>query len=321
MRRRDFIVAVGGTVAVWPGAAIAQSVAGRPLVAMLIPVSEEFGRRSVAAFQGRLSELGYVEGRQLDFAVRYAPVDAADRVSEIVALAPAVIVTSGVLAVLNRLHQLPSPPPVVWAILSQDPVALGFAQSFAHPGGNMTGAMAFSTPAIVGKQLGILKELVPSITRLDALLAPTDAATAGTLPEASRNLGMAIRTYTIARAEDLAPAIAAADGDALFFGVGPLFNAERRNIVALVAQKRRPAIYTARDQAEAGGLISYGADVVKNYRLAGDYVAKILAGAKPADLPIEQPNNYELVINVKTANSLGLTIPPTLLARADEVVE
>jgi putative ABC transport system substrate-binding protein len=295
-------------------------------VAILYPASEEIARPRIGAFRARLAELGYVEGRDAELAIRYATTLDQDTYlrlgAELLALSPAVIVVGNGAAILAVHHLTPSVP-VVGVGVPVDPVAAGLAESFAHPGGNVTGFTTYSTAAIAGKQLALLKEMAPSIVRVNALLAGSGAVTARVIPDAARSLRLTIRTFPIVRGDEIAPIVAAADSktDALFFGSTPLFVTMRHEIAALVERTRIPALYTDSANVSAGGLMSYATSIQKLYASAADYVAKILGGAKPADLPIQQPALYELVINAKTANALGLTIPPTLLARADEVIE
>jgi putative ABC transport system substrate-binding protein len=184
--------------------------------------------------------------------------------------------------------------------------------------------MTSSPHAIAGKQLALLKELVPSIARIDALVAKDDLPAARVIPDAARNLNLKLRTFPIARGEEIAPIIAASEGqaDALFVGDGPIFNTFRGKIATLVAQIHLPVIYTACEGVLAGGgVISYGASIRGRYAKMADYVSKLLSGAKPSDLPVEMPTMFELVLNLRTAKALGITVPPTLLARADEVIE
>jgi len=324
IRRRDLIALLGTAVA-WPRAAAAQGTARRPIVGLLSPVSEEAVRPVTAAFRARLAELGYVEGRDVDLATRYATRpdrDAGLRLgAELLALPPAVVVAVGFDMTL-AVHQLTSSVPVVFTDMRDDPVALGLAASFPHPGGNMTGFMISSTDAIAGKQLALLKEMAPSIVRVDALLRATDTATPPVIAGAGRGLNLTIRIFPITRGEELAPIIAGAMGNTdAFLMTGPLFASMRNEIVALVAQTRLPAVYGARQLVAAGGLMSYGRNDLKIWAGTAEYVAKILGGAKPGDLPIQTPALYELVINAKTAKALGLPIPPLLLARADDVIE
>jgi putative ABC transport system substrate-binding protein len=326
MRRRTFIAALG-SAAVWPVVARAQRTERRPVVGFLSPTPLEVAQPYIAAVRTRLAELGHVEGRNYELAVRNAPLpnrEAALRLgAELLTLSPAVIVMGSPKPMILAIHELTSSVPVVMVNLNEDPVALGLAASIARPGGNMTGFMLSSDRAIVGKQLELLRELTPSIGRVEALFEALDVASERLVQEAARNLNISIRTFFIARGEEIAPIIAGAEGnaDGYLFGAGPLFNTTRHDIVTLVARTRLPAVYHDRELVVAGGLMSYGSSIRKNYAAAAEYVAKILGGAKPGDLPIQQPAIYDLVINLKTAKTLGLTIPPTLLARADEVIE
>jgi putative tryptophan/tyrosine transport system substrate-binding protein len=326
MRRREFIAGLGG-VAAWPAIVYGQRQAVRPIVGVLFPVSVEASQPNLTALRKRLAELGYVEGQNFDFAIRNAQVPNRDAGlkfgGELLALSPAVIVMGAPKPMLLAIHELTLSVPVVFVNLNDDPVALGLVASVAHPGGNITGFRISSDPAIVGKQLALLKELAPSIVRVDALLEAGDTASESLIPGAARNLGLNVRAFSISRGEEIAPIIAEARGnaDALLFGAGPVFNTRRNEIAAVVARSRLPAVYHDLVVANAGGLMAYGTSIPKNYAAAADYVAKILSGVKPGDLPIQQPAFYELVINLKTAKALGLDIPPALLARADEVIE
>ena len=326
MKRREFITALGGA-AVWPAATRAQGTVRRPVVGYLSPASEEVAQPYIAAVRARPAELGYVEGRNYELALRYAPLpnrEAALRLgAELLTLSPAVIVMGSPKPMILAIHELTVSVPVVFVNLIEDPVALGLATSIARPGGNMTGFMLSSDTAIVGKQLALLRELTPSIGRVDALFPVQDVASERFVKDAAPNLNLSIRTFFIGHGEEIAPIVAAAEGnaDAFLFGAGPLFNTMRRDIVALVARTQLPAVYHDRELVVAGGLMSYGSSIRKNYAAAAEYVAKILGGAKPGDLPIQQPAIYDLVINLKTAKTLGLTVPPTLLAAANEVIE
>jgi putative tryptophan/tyrosine transport system substrate-binding protein len=291
MRRREFITALCGA-AVWPAAVRAQGAERRPVVGFLFPASAEAVQPYIAAVRARLAELGYVEGRNYELVIRNAPLpnrEAALRLgAELLTLSPAVIVMGSPKPMILAIHQLTSSVPVVFVNLIEDPVALGLATSIARPGGNMTGFMLTSDPAIVGKQLALLRELTPSIGRVDALFPAQDVASERLVQDAARNLNLSIRTFFIAHGEEIAPIIAAAEGnaDGLLFGAGPLFNTMRHDIVALVARTRLPAVYHDRELVVAGGLMSYGSSIQKNYAAAAEYVAKILGGAKPGDLPI-----------------------------------
>jgi putative tryptophan/tyrosine transport system substrate-binding protein len=321
MRRRDFLAMLGGSAALLPATAVAQSPA-RPLVAILHPSSEPFARDQIAAFTARLGELGYSAGRNIELALRFDAGRSDDALrlgTELLALNPVVLVTAANPTVL-AVHQLTASVPVVITGFYADPVAAGLAKSLAHPGGNFTGIMLTSNLAIFGKQLALLKELAPAIARVAVLLFGGDETTLRVLPEAARNLNLTIRPFPVARADDLAAAIAAAAGetDALCFAPSPLLSNETP---ALVAPTHRPAVYPFGSIASAGGLMSYGASLPRNWVVGAEYVAKILGGAKPGDLPIQQPDLYDLVINLKTAKAMGLVVPTSLLIRADAVIE
>ena len=325
MRRRAFIAGIGGA-AVWPVVARAQRGATRPIVGVLFPTSEEASRPNLAALRASLAGFGYSEGHDYDFAIRNAPVPDQNAAlmlgGELLALSPAVLVVGAPRAVILAIHQLTSSVPVVMVNLNEDPVALGLAASFAHPGGNITGLMISSNSTIVGKQLALLKELVPAAVHVYALAHAGDASERA-ISDAGRNLNLIVRTFLVTRGEEVSPIIAEAkaNADALLFGPGPVFNTMRREISELVAQAHLPAVYSFRDIVVAGGLMGYGSDIPKNYGASAEYVAKILGGEKPANLPIQQPAFYNLAINLKAATALGLEVPPALLARADEVIE
>jgi putative tryptophan/tyrosine transport system substrate-binding protein len=325
MKRRAFIAGLGSAAA-WPMMARAQGHT-RPIVGLLFPISDEASRPNLTALRSKLIGLGFIEGRDYDLAIRNAPIP--DRNTgltvggELLALSPAVLVVGAVPSVVLAIHELTSTVPVVMVNLSQDPVALGLAASVAHPGGNFTGFMIWSDPAIVGKQLALLKELVPSIIRVNAVLNAGDAATQSLLPDFGHNLNLTIRTFSATRREDVLAILAETEGkaDGLFFGASPVFNTMRHELAGLVARTGLPAVYHDLMIAPVGGLMAYGSNIPKNYGAAAEYVAKILSGEKPGNLPIQQPIFYDLVINLKTAKALGLTVPSSLLARADEVIE
>jgi putative ABC transport system substrate-binding protein len=284
----------------------------------------------IEVFRQALRELGYVEGQNLVIEYRWAegqPERLPDLAADLVRLQVDVIVPSGGNLAIRAAQQAARTIPIVM-VGASDPVAAGFVASLAHPGGNTTG-LSLLTPELHGRRLEILKEAVPQSTRVAVLAnpgaAPTlGATTTGNLTAAAQSLGLQLHIVEVRRAEELNDAFAAmtrAGVDALYvLGDSLLLDGLRGRIADLAAQYRLPAIYNWRMNVDAGGLMSYGVSLVERYQRTAVYVDKILKGAKPADLPVEQPTKFELVINLKTAQALGLTLPPTLLFLADEVI-
>ena len=273
-----------------------------------------------------LRDLGYIEGTNITIEYRLAAWDYSrlpPMAGELVRLPVDVIVTdtqkSAVIA-----HEATRTIPIVGATLGADPVAAGLAASFAHPGGNVTGFSGFGVE-LSGKRLQLLKEAAPAIARIAGLWSPTmPTALRSATEEAARTLGIELRTIEVATPDQIPAGLEAAVAggtEALVVLPDAMFWNERARIVALAAKYRMPAIYPEREYAEDGGLLAYSQNVSHQFRRAASYVDKILKGAKPGDLPIEQPTKFEMVINLKTAKALGLTIPPSILARADEVIE
>ena len=279
-----------------------------------------------AAFVQRLRELGWIEGRTVAIEYRWAEGRSerfAEIAAEFVRLKVDVIVTTWNRAVLAA-KQATSVIPIVFA-LAGDPVGSGLVASLARPGGNVTGLSVQQTD-LAGKRLELLREVVPGLRRL-AIMAnvgyPDAVLEMGEVQAAARTLGLEVVTLEIRRAEDIAPAFEALKGraDALYVCTDALVNTNRIRINTLALGARLPTMHGIREYVEAGGLMSYGANFPDLFRRAADYVDKILRGAKPADIPVEQPTKFDLVINLTTAKALGLDVPPTLLARADEVIE
>ena len=273
-----------------------------------------------------LRDLGYIEGTNITIEYRLAAWDYSrlpPMAGELVRLPVDVIVTdtqkSAVIA-----HEATRTIPIVGATLGADPVAAGLAASFAHPGGNVTGFSGFGVE-LSGKRLQLLKEAAPAIARIAGLWSPTmPTALRSATEEAARTLGIELRTIEVATPDQIPAGLEAAVAggtEALVVLPDAMFWNERARIVALAAKYRMPAIYPEREYAEDGGLLAYSQNVSHQFRRAASYVDKILKGAKPGDLPIEQPTKFEMVINLKTAKALGLTIPHSILARADEVIE
>jgi putative ABC transport system substrate-binding protein len=327
MRRREFITLLGGAAAAWPVVARAQKAAV-PVIGILDSQSLDGSAELLGAFRQGLKDTGYVDGESV--AIRYGFADnQMDRLSamaaELVLQRVAVIVaTSGpVTAVAAKAT---STIPIVF-VVPEDPVKLGLVTSLARPGGNMTG-INFLFAELVAKRLGLLHELVPAAIRIALLVNPAEATiTETTLREAepaARSMGLQIQVLKASTSAeiDAAFAVIARDRpDALFVASGPFFTTRRVQLVDLASRHAIPATYSRRTYPEYGGLMSYGTDLTDAFRQAGGYVGRILKGEKPADLPVMQPTRFELIINLKTAKALGLTVPPTVLTLADEVIE
>jgi putative ABC transport system substrate-binding protein len=285
------------------------------------------GQARVIAFVQALQELGWTDGRNARVDIRWGAGDAEryrGYAAELIALAPDVILapTSGVVAALQRATRA---VPIVFVGVI-DPVGAGFVASLARPGGNTTGFAAFEY-GISGKWVALLKEIAPGVTRAAVIRDPSLAAGIGQLAAmqaVAPSLGVELSPLDVRDDSELERAIAAfahAPNGGVIVAAGPAANVRREQINALVVRHLLPAVYPFRYYVESGGLISYGSDLISQYRPAAGYVDRILRGAKAADLPVQAQTKYELVINLKTAKALGLTVPPTLLARADEVIE
>jgi putative ABC transport system substrate-binding protein len=323
--RREFITLLGGAAA-WPLAARAQRPAKLPTIGLLGSATPSSEGQQVAAFVQRLRELGWIDGRNVAIEYRWSE-GRNERYSEIAAefvrLKVEVIVTQGTAPVLAAMHAT-SVIPIVFAG-SGNPVANGLVASLARPGGNVTG-LSNQQADLTGKRIQLLREAVPSLRRLAVLGNvgnPNTVLEMGEAQAAARMLGLDVATFEIRQAEDIAPAFEALKGgvDALSIVGDPLTTTNRVRIITLALAARLPTIFTSRDSVESGGLMYYGPHFLDLYRRAADFVDKVLRGAKPIDLPVEQPTKFDLVINLTTAKALGLTLPPTLLALADEVIE
>ena len=328
MRRRHFIALLGGAAA-WPIAAPAQQAA-MPVIGFLSPVSPGEGiRNRLAAFRSGLTQAGYVEGRNVAIEYRWAegrfdlfPELAADLVRRKVS----VIVTPGAEPGARAAKAATHTIPIVFGV-SEDPVKMGLVSSLARPGGNATGINFLSTE-LVAKRVGLLRELLPGITRLGVLINPGDAeraeSVASEVQAAARSMGQHVQVLKAATSDEINEAFAtfARDRiDALFVGPDPFYNSRRVQLALMAARHVIPAIYGSREYVEAGGLMGYSSNLIEMFREVGVYTGKILNGAKPADLPVVQSSKFELVINRQAAQAIGLTVPPGLLARADEVIE
>jgi ABC-type uncharacterized transport system substrate-binding protein len=323
MKRREFITLVGGAAA-WPLAARAQRAARLPTIGFLGAATASAWEPWTAAFAQRLHELGWIEGRNLAIEYRWAE-GRGERFEEIatefVRLEVDVVVTGGNAAI--AVKRATSVIPIVF-VLAVDPVGMGLVASLSHPGGNITGLSSQQTDT-VGKRLELLRELLPDLRRL-AIMASVGfdpEQEARDVQAISKRLGLDVVTSEIRRAEDVSSAFKTLKGqaDALYVTADALTNSNRMRINALALAARLPTMHGFRGMVEAGGLMSYGANYSDLFRRAGNYADKILRGAKPADLPVEQPTKFDLVVNLITAEALGLTVPPTLIARADEVIE
>ena len=329
MKRREFITLLGGAAATWPLAARAQQPAQVRRIGVLMPFAEDHpvGQARNAAFLQGLQQLGWTDGRNVRIDYRWSAGDA-DRLrkfaAELIALGPDVVMAFTSAAVAP-LRQATSTVPIVFVVVT-DPVGAGFVDSLARPGGNATGFMQFEY-SLCGKWLELLKEIAPGVTRAAVLWDPAITAGIGqfaVIQSVAPSLGVEVIPAKVRDATEIERAIAAfartANGGLIVTG-SALAAIHRELIITLAARHKLPAVYFERRFVVGGGLISYGANFVDQYRQAAGYVDRILKGEKPADLPVQAPTKYELVINLKTAKALGLTVPDTLLARTDEVIE
>jgi len=327
MRRREFITLIGGAAAVWLLAAKAQQSERVRRIGVLMnrAADNPEGQDRLAAFHQGLQELGWGIGRNVRIDTRWSE-DNADRsakyAAELVALAPDIILASGTLAV-TALQHISRTSPIVFASVA-DPVGAGIVDSLAHPGGNATGFMNYEYN-LAAKYLELLQEIAPSVTRVVIIrnaAHPAGIAQFGALQNAAPLLGVEVSPINVrdpSEIERLVAAFARLPNGGLI--VTQTANFYRDLIIAVAARYKLPAVYGLRYDVIGGGLIAYGVDQVDQFRQAAAYVDRILKGEKPADLPVQAPTKYQLVINLRTAKALGLEIPPTLLARADEVIE
>jgi putative ABC transport system substrate-binding protein len=324
-KRRDFITLLGGAAAAWPLAARAQQPGKLPTIGFLGTTTASAWKPWTAAFAQRLRELGWIEGRNLAIEYRWAEARSerfAEIAAEFVRLKVDVIVTGGNAAVAAK--RASSVVPIVFALVD-DPVGMGLIASLARPGGNVTG-LSLQQLNLAGKRLELLREVLPGLRRL-AIMVNVDLPAAvlemGEIQAAAGTLGLDVAPFEIRRAEDIAPAFEALKGraEALYVVADALVTTHRIRINTLALAARLPTIHGVREYVEAGGLMSYGPNFADLFRRAADFVDKILRGAKPGDIPVEQPTKFDLVINLTTARALGLTIPESFLLRADEVIE
>jgi putative ABC transport system substrate-binding protein len=330
MKRREFITLLGGAAAGWPLAARAQQGerVRRIGVLMALAADDPDAQIRITAFLQGLQQLGWTAGHNLQIETRWATTDTDSlrrHATELAALAPDVIVAGSGTATIAPLLQATRTVPIVFTV-AVDPVGAGFVASLAQPGGNATGFTTFEYGMSV-KWLELLKEIAPRVTRAAVLRDPSIASGIGqfaAIQAVAPSLRIELTAVDVRDADETeraVTAIARSANGGMIVTPSPVASHHSNRIIALAARHRLPAIYAWRFYAAAGGLVSYGADLVDHYRLAANYVDRILKGEKPADLPVQAPTKYELVINLRTAKTLGLTVPETLLARADEVIE
>ena len=328
MRRRDFLKGITGSATAWPLAARAQQQDRMRLIGVLMNAvaDDPQGQARIGAFQQTLQQLGWSEGRNVRIDIRWGGnVVERDRryAAELIALAPNVIVANGTLST-TALQRHGNAIPIVFNSVS-DPVGAGFVNNLAHPGGNVTGFMIFEY-SMGGKWLELLKQIVPRLTRVAVLrdsVNPAGIAQFGAVRATGSSLGVDVSPIDVRNASEIEHDIAAfahtANGGLIM--TGSAMEGHHELIIGLAAKYKLPAVYISSQEAAAGGLISYGPNTLDQFRSAAGYVDRILRGEKPGDLPVQVPTKFELVINLKTAKALGITIPSTLLSTADQVIE
>jgi putative ABC transport system substrate-binding protein len=329
MRRREFITLLGGAAVAWPQAARAQQTERMRRIGVLMSdaANDPEGQARVTVFVQALQQLGWTDGRNMRIDVRWGAVDA-DRyrkyAEELVALAPDVILATS-SAALGTLQRATRTVPIVFAAVA-DPVGAGYVDSLARPGGNASGFALFEY-GIAGKWLELLKQIAPALTRAAVMRDPTVSLGIGqwaVIQAMAPSTGVDLSLVNMRDASEIErdiTAFARSSNGGLIVTASPLASQHRELIIRLAADLKVPAVYFERYFVTGGGLISYGPHMIDQYQRAASYVDRILKGEKPADLPVQAPTKYELAINLKTAKALGLTVPPTLLARADEVIE
>ncbi len=329
MRRRQFISLLGGTAATWPLAARAQQGERMRRIGVLLPAAADDAQfqARVGAFHQGLALLGWTTGRNVRIDTRWATTNTADirrHAAELAALAPDVILAHGA-ATVGPLLEATRTVPIVFPVAA-DPVGAGFVDRLARPGGNATGFLVFEY-SLSGKWLELLKEIAPGVTRAAVLRdpsTPTGIGQFGVIQAVAPSLRMEVNPVNVRDAGEIERAVAAfarSSNGGLIVPASGSAQRHRDLIITLAARHKLPAVYWEGLFVAAGGLISYGPNEVEQYRQAAGYVDRILKGEKPGDLPVQQPTKFELVINLKTAKALGLEIPPSVLARADEVIE
>jgi putative ABC transport system substrate-binding protein len=325
MRRREFISLLGGAAAAWPLAARAQQSGPMRRIGVLMSTAADDaeGQARIAAFLDGLQQLGWTDGRNVRINTRWPTSDAEARkyAAELVALAPDVILATG--HTTGPLQQATQTVPIVFVVVA-DPVGSGFVASLARPGGNTTG-FSFIEYGISGKWLELLKQIAPRVTRVAVIREiPTGLGQLGAIQSVAPNFGVELIPIDVrdpGETERAVTEFARESNGGLIVTAGGLVIVHRELIITLAARHRLPAVYWNRMYVAGGGLISYGPETIDKYRRAASYVDRVLKGEKPADLPVQAPTRYDLAINLKTARALGLEVPPTLLAIANEVIE
>lgn len=326
MKRREFIKAAGASILGFPRAAQAQQPAKMPIIGFLGANTPAAQRQSTEALIQRLRELGWNEGGNIAIEYRWAE-GSSDRsprlVAEFVELPVDVIVTHAPLNVIAA-KRATSTIPIVFAAVG-DPVGIGVVASLSRPGGNVTG-LSLQSADLAGKRLEILREIIPGLRRVVVLTnadSPNATLEIREIQSAAQRLGLDVVVEKVRRADDIASALAVHKSgiDALYVQTDPIFNTHRSRITALALDYKVPTISGTREYVEAGSLISYGANLTDLFRRAGDIVDRILRGAKPSDLPVQQPTKFDLILNIKTAKAIGLELSASAIARADEVIE
>ena len=326
LQRREFVGLLGGAMAIWPLAARAQQAGRLPTIGFLGANTAAAQSEWTAAFGQRLRELGWIDGRTVSIEYRWAEGRSerfAEFAAEFVRLKVDIILTHNTPPVLAA-KQATSVIPIVFATAA-DPIGTGIVASLARPGGNVTG-LSSQTPDLAGKQIELLREVVPGLRRLTILAQPDNSYVPlelHAIRAAARTVGLEVAVFEIRRAEDIATAFEGLKGraQALYVLPDPLLFQHRLRINTLALGARLPTMHVLREYVEASGLVSYGPNWLDQWRRAADYIDKILRGAKPADIPVEQPTRFDLIINLTTAKALGLTIPETFLLRANELIE
>jgi putative ABC transport system substrate-binding protein len=327
MRRREFITLLGGGAATWPLMASAQHAA-TPVIGYLDPRSPDAAENRLRGFHRGLKDAGYIEGENITIVYRWAE-DRVERLpllaGELVSRSVAAIVAAGVPTTFAAKAATTTIPIVF--LVGNDPVELGLVGSLSRPAGNLTGIDIF-TSELAAKRLEVLRDLLPKATRMGVLVNPADAGASDSqlkeIEAAARAMGLQIKVHNADTRAEIDAAFEAMDRDrpdAVFVGTTVFLNGRRVQLAHLSTFYRLPAVYALRDFVEVGGLISYGSDIIDSFRQAGRYVGRVLKGAKPGDLPIVKADKFELVINTRTARLLGLTVPSSLLGRADEIID
>jgi putative ABC transport system substrate-binding protein len=328
MRRREFIRLLGVAAATWPLVAHPQEAENTRRVGVLIGVAQDAqGQARLAAFRNGMQDLGWSEGRNIRFDIRFSEGDsnrARAYAAELIALAPDAILAN-TAAVVSALQQQTKTIPIVF-VQVLDPVSSGFVGSLARPGGNITGFSGFDF-SLGAKWLELLKDVAPNVTKVGVLRDPTiprGSGTLGAIQAVASSLKIELVVLDVREAVSIERGLAAFAGvpnRGMIVAANPGASVHLKLIVALAARYRLPTVFQYRYFVTSGGLISYGTDNLAEWKRAATYMDRILKGEKPAELPVQQPTKYEMVINLKTAKALGLEVPPTLLARADEVIE